>query len=236
MINLYVGYDEREAAVFHVFNQSIIEHATQPVAIHPLSTKMLDFDGQQDGSNAFIYSRYLVPYLQSYQGWAIFCDGDMHVNADIAELWDLRDDSYAVQVIKHEYRTNHKKKYIGTPIESVNLDYPRKNWSSVMLFNCAHPAHERLTRKYVAEMGPEILHRFRWLSDHEIGELPAEWNHLVGEYKPAESKLFHHTLGSPGFSYYSDCESSKDWYQYLINSLRMVGGGEVEMVRRAKWA
>ena len=104
-----------------------------------------------------------------------------------------------------------------------------------MLFNCAHPAHERLTRKYVAEMGPEILHRFRWLSDHEIGELPPEWNHLVGEYEPKEAKLYHHTLGSPGFVNYSKCESSGQWHDYLIDSLNMIGGEAFEMVRRAKW-
>ena len=129
-IPIYVGFDQREACVFHVFNQSVIQHATQPVAFHPLSTKMLDFDGQQDGTNAFIFSRYLVPHLQNYKGWAIFADGDMHVNDDIVKLWELRDDKYAVMVVKHDYKTCSKRKYIGSPIENDNINYDRKNWSS----------------------------------------------------------------------------------------------------------
>ena len=89
MINIFVGYDPREACVYHTFCESVIEHASGPVSFTPLHSPMLnDFDGQQDGTNAFIYSRYLVPFLQDYTGWAIFVDGDMHVNADVYELID----------------------------------------------------------------------------------------------------------------------------------------------------
>ncbi len=128
MITIFVGYDPREACVYHTFCQSVIEHATQPVQFVPLHRPMLnDFDGQQDGTNAFIYSRYLVPQLQNYTGWAIFVDGDMHVNSDIVELWNLRDESKAAQVVKHNYKTVSPRKYIGTPIENDNVDYDRKN-------------------------------------------------------------------------------------------------------------
>jgi hypothetical protein len=231
-----VGFDQREACVFHVFNQSLIETSSRPVAIHPLSTNMLKFDGQQDGSNAFVYSRYLVPLLQDYKGWAIFVDGDMCLNADISELFELRDESKAVMVVKHDYKTRSTRKYIGSPLESDNLDYPRKNWSSVMLFNCAHPSNKVLTKDYVASAGPVILHRFGWLNDDEIGELPLEWNWLEGEYEPnPEAKLVHHTLGTPGMNYYSDSQTAREFNSYLLNSLEVAGEHPTEMVRRATW-
>jgi hypothetical protein len=237
MIPIYVGYDAREAGVFTVFNQSVIQHATVPVSIHPLHGPMLDgFDGQQDGTNAFIFSRYLVPLLQDYKGWAIFCDGDMALRADIKELWDLRDDSKAVMCVKHDYRTNQPRKYIGSDIEAHNYDYPRKNWSSVVLFNCEHPSNKVLTRELVAEAGGRFLHTFSWLSDEEIGELPKEWNWLVGEYEEnPNAKLLHWTHGAPGFRHYRDADGSREWNGHLLGAINMVGEDPVEMVRRGSW-
>jgi lipopolysaccharide biosynthesis glycosyltransferase len=237
LIKLYVGYDPREAAVYHTFCQSVIENTSTPVSFIPLHKDMLNnFDGQQDGTNAFIYSRYLIPYLEGWDGWAIFCDGDMHANADMAELWALRDKSKAVQVVKHDYQTKHARKYIGTPIENDNIDYPRKNWSSVTLWNCAHPRHKYLIPENVANVGGKYLHRFEWLNDEDIGELPIEWNWLEGEYNPNPSaKLVHQTLGSPGFTQYAETPSSRDWNGYLLNALHMEGERQHEMVRRAHW-
>jgi lipopolysaccharide biosynthesis glycosyltransferase len=195
-----------------------------------------DFDGQRDGSNAFIYSRYLVPHLQGFRDWAIFFDGDGHVNADVYELYDLRDRKYAVQVVKHDYETCSDRKYLGTPLESDNIDYPRKNWSSLVLWNCRHLQNNILTPTNVAEATGEFLHRFGWLNDSQIGELPREWNWLEWEYEHnPDAKLVHHTLGSPGFTYYQDTPSSKDWNGYLLNALHMEGERQVEMVRRAHW-
>lgn len=232
---LYVGYDPRESAVYHVFCQSVIEHASGPVSFSPLHSPMLNnFDGQQDGTNAFIYSRYLVPYLNDYDGWALFCDGDMVVTDDIYQILDLRDESKAVQVVKHDYKCSPRK-YIGTPMESDNVQYPRKNWSSVMLFNCGHRSNRILTPEFVSTAGPKTLHRFEWLNDSEIGELPPEWNWLVGEYPEAHAKLYHHTLGSPGFEHYMRCESSQDWNNNLLKALNMEGENAAEMVRRAQW-
>ena len=236
MLTLYVGYDPREAAVFHVFCQSVIEHASGPVAFVPLHKPMLAyFDGQRDGTNAFIYSRYLIPQMQDFTGHAIFCDGDMHVTEDIYELWNLRNES-AVQVVPHDYRTKNPRKYIGTPIENDNIDYPRKNWSSVVIWNCGHPSNKILTREFVEDAGGEFLHRFKWLNDHEIGHLPVTWNHLVGEYpENREAKLYHHTLGSPGFNHYRDCESASQWNEYLLNALNMEGERAHDMVKRARF-
>ncbi len=236
MIPLYVGFDPREACVYHVFCQSVIEKSSGPVQFIPLHSPMLsNFDGQQDGTNAFIYSRYLVPHLQDFEGWAIFVDGDMILEADIYELWKLRDETKAVQVVKHDYKTKHDRKYIGTPIANDNIDYPRKNWSSVTLFNCGHRSNQILTPEFVGESGGGILHRFQWLNDDEIGELPFEWNHLVDEYPDKQAKLYHHTLGSPGFTHYAECFSSKDWNAHLLSALNMEGESAFEMVRRSKW-
>ena len=233
MLALYVGFDPREAIAYHVFCQSVIEHSSVPVAFIPLHSTMLEnFDGQRDGSNAFIYSRYLIPLLQKYNGWALFCDGDMIVKDDIAKLWALRDEKYAAMVVKHDYQTRHHRKYLGTPLENDNVDYPRKNWSSVTLWNCGHPSNRFLTRNFVAEAGGQLLHRFSWLRDEEIGELPVEWNHLVLEYPDnPEAKLLHHTLGTPAFSKYVN--SDIRWHKYLMNALRAEGEDTLYVVRRA---
>lgn len=236
MLTLYVGYDPREACVYHTFCQSVIEHASGPVKFVPLHKPMLDnFDGQQDGTNAFIYSRYLVPYLEDYAGFSVFADGDMVVTGDIYDLWNLRDESKAVQVVKHQYKTGSAQKYVKTPLQNYNVDYPRKNWSSVILWNCGHPSNKILTREFVAESGGSVLHRFSWLNDNEIGDLPFEWNWLVGEYPDQDAKLYHYTLGAPAFEYYADCDRAKDWNLYLLNALNMEGERQYEIVRRAHW-
>ena len=236
MIRLFVGYDEREAAAYHVFCQSVIQTARFPVAFYPLHNPMLrGFDGQRDGTNAFVFSRYLIPILCDYKGWAIFCDGDMVVTRDISTLWDYRKEyaNKAVAVVKHDYRTKHKRKYLGSSLESPNVDYPRKNWSSVILWNCAHPSNAALTHAYVADSKPQDIHRFNWLKDDEIGDLPPEWNYLVDEQGPASAALYHYTLGVPGLKHYSDCHGCWDWHQALTNALECGGENHAEMVKRA---
>lgn len=236
MLDLFVGYDPREAAAYHVFCESVIENASGPVRFTPLHNSMLDgFDGQQDGSNAFIYSRFLVPYLKNYIGFGIFADGDMVCDADIYELYDLRDATKAVQVVKHNYETCSDRKYIGTPMESDNEDYPRKNWSSVVLWNCSHPSHGILTPELVGTAGGAFLHRFAWLNDEEIGDLPPEWNWLDLEYPHKDAKIVHHTLGSPGFEHYQHSPTARQWNLYLLKALNMEGERQAEMVRRAHW-
>lgn len=230
-LDLYVGYDPREAIVYHVFCQSVLEHTTMPVRFTALHEKALRFDGQQDGTNAFIYSRYLVPELAHFKGWAIFADGDMVAVEDLQELWSLRDDRYAVMCVKHDYKTKHARKYKGTPLENDNLDYPRKNWSSLVLWNCGHPSNRILTKDFVAEAGGKFLHRFEWLRDEEIGELPSSWNHLVLEYENNNAKLLHHTLGTPAFKHYS--ASDLNWHRYFLNALEAAGENVQSIVRRA---
>lgn len=232
MLDLFVGFDPRESAAYHVFVQSVLNRTTIPVRITPLHEPMLRFDGQQDGSNAFIYSRYLVPSMMGYEGWALFCDGDMVAQRDLADLWALRDDRYAVQVVKHDYRPASKLKYIGSPMTCPNAAYPRKNWSSVMLWNCGHPSNQTLTESVVANAGGKYLHRFEWLQDSEIGELPDHWNRLVGE-QVGDGSLLHYTLGVPGFSHYANCEYSQPWHATLMDALEIAGETPQRIVERA---
>ena len=150
MIRCFLGFDQREAIAYHTCCQSIIEKATEPVQFIPLARNMLgDFDS--DGSNAFTLSRYLVPSLCGWEGWAIFLDGDMTVNVDIAQLWAWQNTyaDKAVALVKHDYKTKHPRKYIGSTLESPNVSYPRKNWSSVVLWNCAHPDNRVLDAEYI---------------------------------------------------------------------------------------
>ncbi len=234
--NIFIGFDQREAAAFHVCVQSILETATVPVAITPLTLSSLTwFPNHADGTNAFITSRYLVPALQDFRGWALFIDSDTLFRDDIAKLWALRDDRYAVQCVRHEYTSKARRKYRGSPIEADNLDYPFKNWSSVMLLNCGHPAMRRLTPDYVARSTSQHLHRFDWLDHSLIGGLCSTWNHLIGEYpRRDDAKLVHHTLGIPGFGNYVDCEHSREWHQTLLRANEVIGESPAEMLRRAE--
>lgn len=219
MIPVYVGFDPREEAGTHVFNSSLINRATSPVSIIPLHLDLF-FSfygaGHRDGTNAFIYTRFLIPFLQDFRGWAVFVDGaDMLMRADISELWALRDDYKAVQVVKHDYKTKHPRKYVGTKMEARNDDYPRKNWSSVMLINCGHFRWRQMTPENITKMtGPE-LHRFSWIPDDLIGALPAEWNWL-DEFGPnASAKIVHWTCGTPAFEHYKDSPHANEFREQL---------------------
>jgi lipopolysaccharide biosynthesis glycosyltransferase len=208
---IYVGYDEREAVAYHVFANSIIRRASRPVSFCPLALNSLAGykEEHQDGSNAFIYSRFLVPHLQNYKGWALFADGDMLCKVDITELFDKADESKAVMVVKHDYKTKYPRKYLG----NKNEDYPRKNWSSVILWNCGHPANQVLTPDYIQSASGSHLHRFEWLDDNDIGELPATWNWLVSEYAHNPSaRILHYTVGTPCFQEYADCDHADRWW------------------------
>ena len=209
-INLIVGFDQREAIAYHVFCQTIIDQATLPIQILPLAENTLNEykEVHTDGSNRFIYSRFLTPYLMDFSGWAIFADGDMVCQSDISELWSLRDEAKAVQVVKHDYETKTTKKYLG----NKNENYPRKNWSSLILWNCSHPKNAILTPEFIQSQPGSYLHRFSWLADNLIGGLDAEWNWLAIEYpENRNAKLIHYTLGTPCFKDYADEPMSDLW-------------------------
>jgi len=211
-IPVFIGYDPREAIAFHVCANSIIRHASQPVAIIPVALNLFqDYtETHTDGSNHFIYTRFLIPYLMDFTGYAIFIDGDMILKDDIIKLWELQQVDKDVIVVKHDYRTKMSKKYLNNP----NEDYPRKNWSSVILWNCGSYPNRRLTPEYVQQATGADLHRFTWIDDNRVGELPAVWNWLPDEYGPnQDAKLLHYTLGTPCFYEFANAPMSDEWHK-----------------------
>ena len=143
----------------------------------------------------------------------------MVVREPIETLWDLRRHDVGLQVVRHDYRTQHPRKYLGTPMEADNEDYPRKQWSSVMIVNCSHFAWRQITPEAVQKMTGAQLHRFSWMPDEQIGELPKEWNWLCQEEGVNEkAKLLHWTIGTPAFPKYADSEHSEDFRRQLIRS------------------
>ena len=211
-IPIFIGYDPREAIAYHTCVNSIIRQSSAPVCIVPLAlNNFRDYtETHTDGSNQFIYSRFLVPHLMDYSGQAIFMDGDMIVRGDIAELWALRDLGKDVQVVKHDYKTRMKEKYLG----SKNEDYPCKNWSSVMIFNCNNYPTKKLTPEYIQKSTGAHLHRFMWTSEDRVGALPPEWNWLPDEYGAnANAKLLHYTLGTPCFHEFATTTMADEWHR-----------------------
>jgi len=224
-MKVFVGYDPREDIAYQVCKHSIVSR-NKDVEVRPLIQKDLREQGYYDrpidklASTEFTFTRFLVPELSNFNGWALFMDCDMILQTDIAELFAQADDKYAVMCVKHDY----------APKEGVKMDgkaqtvYPRKNWSSVMLFNCGHPSNQNLNVELIND--PEItgkyLHRFSWLKDEEIGELKPEWNWLAGWYKEPDDgkpKLIHYTEGGPWFENYRTCEYHKEWKKELYDMM-----------------
>jgi hypothetical protein len=211
MIRVLIGFDRREVAAYNVLAHSIQARASQPVAIAPIMLSQLHDIFQRERhplqSTDFSFSRFLTPFLSGFEGWSIFMDCDMLLQADIAQLWALRDERYAVMVVKHEHTPTETRKFLNEPQSA----YAKKNWSSVMLFNNAKC--QTLTPAYVNTATGLELHQFKWL-DHDdlIGALPPQWNHLVGYDKPrSDAALVHYTLGGPYFAEYAQCEYAKEW-------------------------
>jgi lipopolysaccharide biosynthesis glycosyltransferase len=211
VIPVFIGFDQRETVAFNVLAHSIQATASQPVSITPVRLSQLKhvFSRERHAlqSTDFSFSRFLTPYLSSYSGWSVFMDCDMLMRADIAELWRLRDERFAVMVVQHEHVPPETTKFLGEP----QTKYEKKNWSSVMLFNNA--LCTRLTPEYVSSASGLELHQFKWLADDaRIGALPHRWNHLVGYDRPREdAALVHFTLGGPYFDAYADCEYAVEW-------------------------
>jgi hypothetical protein len=221
MINIFIGYDSKEKIAYHVLSESILRNSTKPVSITPIYLPNIKDDFLRErnilSSTEFSFSRFIIPHLMNYQGWALFMDCDMLMKADVEELWRLRDDKYAVQVSKHDYVPRTETKFLG----HIQTAYPKKNWSSFMLMNCKKCT--RLTPDYVNKASGLELHQFKWLENEElIGSLPLEWNWLVGEYPYKEEvKNIHYTEGGPYFENYSDCDYSSDWYNVYNNMVKI---------------
>ena len=214
MIRIFVGYDSREAVAYHVLSHSILSRASEPVEIAPLMLSQLKKVFWREShplqSTDFSFSRFLVPLLCDYQGWALFCDSDMLMLDDVASVWAERDENFAVQVVKHDHKPSESKKFL----DQSQSKYEKKNWSSVMLFNNARC--KALTADYVNTATGLELHQFKWLKDDSlIGDLPARWNHLVGydpELPQDDVSFLHYTEGGPYFDAYKNCGYADLWF------------------------
>lgn len=221
-INVFIGYDSREDIAYKVCDYSIRKNSSNVITT-PLKQSKLRSQGiywrEVDplSSTEFTFTRFLVPYLMNYQGWAIFCDCDFVWTEGVEKLLELADSKYAVMVVKHDY----------TPPLGIKMDnqkqipYPRKNWSSMILWNCSHPKNQHLTPDLVNEESGQYLHRFSWLEDSDIGTLSPEWNWLVNWYKEpthGTPKAYHWTEGGPWFENYKNCQYHQVWNDYLLGT------------------
>jgi lipopolysaccharide biosynthesis glycosyltransferase len=220
MNKIFIGWDSREPVAYDVCKFSIERNTNSDIQILPLKQQELrnseiyfrDID--KLASTEFSITRFLTPYLSEYKGFSIFMDCDFLVKDDILKLFNSVDKSKAVSVVKHDY----------TPIRNKKMDgkeqhiYPRKNWSSMIVFNNEHPSNKKLNLEMVNNETTQFLHRFSWLLDEEVGEISYEWNYLSGWYNDIEKpKAIHYTEGGPWFEDYKDCDFSKDWlYEYYL--------------------
>ena len=214
MIRVFIGFDTVETVSYHVLSHSIQARCSEPVSITPLMltqlSSLMTRERHNLQSTEFSFSRFLVPHLCDYQGWARFMDCDMLVLDDMADLWKLRDDNFAVQVVKHDHVPKETTKFLG----KLQSKYEKKNWSSVMLFN--NEKCKALTPDFVNTATGLELHRYQWLDgDHLIGDIPHRWNHLVGydETVPVgEVSNLHYTIGGPYFDDYKDTDYAAEWF------------------------
>ncbi len=227
ILRVFMGWDANETQAYDVARYSITRRSSKPVCVEPLKQEALRWMGlyrrapelgddgrlidNRDGkpfSTEFSFTRFLVPALMQYRGWALFLDPDVLLQADIAKLFNLANDRYAVMCVKHDHRPDEKTKMLN----HVQTRYRRKNWSSVMLFNCAHPANRALTPERVSNETGTWLHGFHWLDGIQIGGLPEAWNWLEGHSDAAiEPKLIHYTRGGPWWDEWKDVAHADKW-------------------------
>lgn len=216
LLKVFIGYDPVESVAWHAMAHSILVRSSIPVSIIPVNVanlkKIYTRERDQKQSNEFSLTRFLVPYLSDYQGYAVFFDCDMMLRTDISEILNVTkaQPDKAVYVVQHNYESRDEIKFLN----AVQYKYPRKNWSSVVLWDCAHPANKKVTADFVNTATPMELHRFQWLKDDQIGELDVRWNWLVGEYDqpPSDVKNVHWTIGGPYFDEYKDADFSSEWF------------------------
>jgi len=237
MLTVYIGWDSREPIAADVCKYSILENASIPVDIVMLKQDDLRSRGlywrdvDKLASTEFTFTRFLVPELNNFEGTAIFMDSDMVLTTDIAELIAEIDPNKAVSCVQHDY----------TPPEGVKMDgqqqlaYPRKNWSSMVVWNCAHPANKKVTKELVND--PEVtgayLHRFSWLKDHYIGLLGPQWNWLVDWYvegRDGSPLLLHYTEGGPWFDNHQNCGYADVWNSYHSRYLHSIENNAVGLM------
>ena len=213
---VYIGWDRREPIAYDVACYSLERRASIPVEVTPIKLDELVARGMYwrdvdpKASTEFTYSRFLTPALAGFRGWALFCDCDFLWLGDIGGLADYAKGDKAVYCVQHDYMPKETHKMDG----AVQSAYPRKNWSSLMLFNCDHPSVKRLTPEVVNSESGAYLHRMQWLADEDIGSLPVAWNWLEGwNQKPRNGtpEAVHYTRGGPWFENWQDVDYGDLW-------------------------
>ena len=230
-LNIYIGYDSKEDIAYRVCKHSLLKRSSKDVKVYSLKLQELVarkfYSRSIDplASTEFTYSRFLVPALSGYKGWAIFCDCDFIFFEDISKILENVDKSKAVYCVKHDYTPKEKHKMDG----QIQTIYPRKNWSSFILFNCEHSSNRQLTINVVNSQTGSYLHQFKWLKDDEIGSLDERWNWLEGWTSNNNSQnpyAVHYTRGGPWFDEWQDVEFAKEWIEerddYLNNKFNSV--------------
>ena len=218
-MRVYVGWDSNETQSYELALHTLCRYSHGGVDAIPLRRNELKDAGvfwrpnDPNATTEFTITRFLIPHLMGYEGWALYVDCDVLFRTDVAELFAIKDERYAVMCVHHEYEPGIVYKKTG----SLQQPYPRKNWSSVVLWNCGHGSNARLTVDEVNGRPPSFLHRFQWLRDDEVGELPGEWNHLVGWSDNQEPKLLHFTEGAPNISSHRFCGYHDVWKHELID-------------------
>ena len=214
-MKIYIGYDSKISIASKVCEHSLRHHSEdldiELLKLTKLKKKKLYWRPYKNQSTEFTYSRFLIPYLQNYKGWALYCDNDFLFLKDVKELMSLQNNSKAVLCVKHEYKPKDKTK-MG---DKKQINFSKKNWSSVMLINCGHPSMKNLDLSTVSEASGRYLHQFQWLDDDEIGSIPHSWNWLVNWYRTDKGdghpEALHFTEGGP---WIVDSEYKKTWLNY----------------------
>ena len=219
MIKVFIGFDEGEKVSYHILSESIRRQSSVPVSITPLCLSNLpEFrrELQTNQSTEFAFSRFLVPYLSEYKGWSLFLDCDMMFRDDIKNLWDMIDEDKSIMCCKHDYIPKQNVKFRGAKNEA----FPKKNWSSFMLMN--NQRCKMLTKEYVETASGLELHQFKWTHEENVGELPLEWNWLVGEYEyNKNAKNVHWTLGGPYFEDYARSDYADEWFEIYYDTIKV---------------
>jgi lipopolysaccharide biosynthesis glycosyltransferase len=225
---VWIGFDPREADAFAVARSStqlwnpylpvrglvLSDLQRRGLYSRPMEVRdgrLWDVISEAPMSTEFAISRFLVPHL-AQKGWALFMDSDVLVRVNLARLFEQADGSKAVMCVKHHHEPPEGEKMDG----QTQTRYARKNWSSVMLFNCDHKANEALTVGMVNKVPGRELHRFYWLEDDLIGELDPEWNYLVGHTEiNSEPHIVHFTEGIPRMRGYETQPYAEEWFAEL---------------------
>jgi|TARA_R110002167_G_scaffold53699_21_gene153705 lipopolysaccharide biosynthesis glycosyltransferase len=218
-LRIFIGWDSREEQAYDVCVKSLEKYTSESLDIKPIKREDLieknlySREQPEVGSVEFTYTRFLAPFLSSYDGWSLFIDCDFLFTKDVAELFAHANDDYALMCVKHDYTPRNSIKMDG----EKQVSYPRKNWSSCVLWNCAHPSNKVLTPEIVSTETGAYLHRFQFLTDDLIGEIPLEWNWLEGEYDKPKTPpaVIHFTNGGPWFENWQDVDYADLWRSYL---------------------